>query len=432
MSTPSLTLDSREFEPPAERERGLMLRLPELIHRAQTAPGWARILQGVNAHGINTRAALARLPVTRKGDLKALQDASLAAGEGPFGGLNTTQVAQLGRLFMSPGPVYDPEGRGDDWWRVSRALRAAGARAGDVIHNCFSYHLTPGAWMIEGGARALGCPVIPAGSGQTEQQVQAIAALRPRIYTGTPSFLKLILDKAAETGTDVSSLQLALVGGEACPPSLEAWLREHGVRGVFQWYGTADIGMIGYQSGRPDDASRANPGLIIDEDLLVEIVRPGTGDVLADGEVGEVVVTSFNADYPLVRFGTGDMSAVLAERSPCGRTNLRIKGWMGRADQTTKVRGMFVHAGQVDQVVKRFAEIARARLMVEGELANDRMSLRCELRGDHATGGAPDGLAERIAEAIRDITKLRGDVSFVAAGSLPNDGKVIEDARKYE
>jgi phenylacetate-CoA ligase len=421
--------DPLEFQPHAEREHGLMLRLPALVHHAQTAPGWARILQGVNAHQVNTRDALSRLPVTRKGDLKALQDASLAAGKGPFGGLNTTQVAQLARLFMSPGPVYDPEGRGEDWWRVSRALRAAGARTGDVIHNCFSYHLTPGAWMIEGGARALGCPVIPAGSGQTEQQVQAIAALRPRIYTGTPSFLKLILDKAQETGADVSSLQLALVGGEACPPSLEAWLHEHGVSGVFQWYGTADIGMIGYQSARPSDPQRANPGLLIDEDLIVEIVRPGTGDVVAPGEVGEVVVTSFNADYPLVRFGTGDMSAVFAEPSPCGRTNLRIKGWMGRADQTTKVRGMFVHPGQVDLVVRRFPEVARARLVVEGELANDNMTLRCELRG----GAVPaDGLKESIADAIRDLTKLRGDVSFVAAGSLPNDGKVIEDARKYE
>jgi phenylacetate-CoA ligase len=292
-----------------------------------------------------------------------------------------------------------------------------------VIHNCFSYHLTPGAWMIEGGARALGCPVIPAGSGQTEQQVQAIAALRPRIYTGTPSFLKLILDKAQETGADVSSLQLALVGGEACPPSLEAWLHEHGVSGVFQWYGTADIGMIGYQSARPSDPQRANPGLLIDEDLIVEIVRPGTGDVVAPGEVGEVVVTSFNADYPLVRFGTGDMSAVFAEPSPCGRTNLRIKGWMGRADQTTKVRGLFVHPHQVAEIVKRHPQVVRARLLVSHEDGSDAMRLLCE--------SASALSLEGVAVSIRDITKLRGEVRAVAPGTLPNDGKVIEDLRSY-
>ena len=417
--------DALETRDCAERERALLARLPALIARAQQAPGWARILRGVAAAAVTTRAALAALPVTRKGDLHALQDAGLAAGRGPFGGLNTTPANELAHLFMSPGPIYDPGGRGDDWWRAARALYAAGVRAGDVIHNCFSYHFTPGAWMIESAARKLGCPVIPAGIGQTEQQVQAIAALRPRVYTGTPSFLKIILEKAAETGTDISCLTTALVGGEACPPALEQWLRDRGVSHVYQWYGTADLGCVAYQTSARD-------GLVIEEDLIVEIVRPGTGDPLPEGEVGEVVVTLFNDDYPLVRFGTGDMSAVLPGASPCGRTNMRIKGWMGRADQTTKVRGMFVHPGQVDAVVKRFAEIRRARLVVEGELANDRMTLRCELAPGEASGAEIDALAARITEALRDVTKLRGEVVFVAPGALPNDGKVIEDARKYD
>jgi len=414
--------DALETRDPIVRERDLLARLPALIARAQQAPGFATLLAGIDARSIDSRAALARLPVTRKSDLHGLQEAGIAAGIGPFGGLNATPVAGLAHLYMSPGPIFDPEGRGEDWWRTARALYAAGARPGDVIHNCFSYHFTPGAWMIDGGARKLGCPVVPAGIGQTEQQVQAIAALRPRLYTGTPSFLKIILEKAAEMNTPLPSLQIALVGGEACPPALETWLREHGVAEVYQWYGTADLGCIAYQTP-------ARAGLTIDESLIVEIVRPGTGDPVPEGEVGEVVVTLFNDDYPLVRFGTGDMSAVLPGLSPCGRTNTRIKGWMGRADQTTKVRGMFVHPGQVDQVVKRFAEIKRARLVVEGELANDRMTLRCELAPGQASGAEVDALAARIAEALRDVTKLRGEVAFVA--SLPNDGKVIEDARQY-
>ncbi len=416
-------LDALETRDPLVRERELMARLPALIARAQEAPGLAQILAGVDAAQVDTRAALARLPVTRKSDLQALQTQGLAGGLGPFGGLNATPVWALAHLYMSPGPIFDPEGRGEDWWRTARALHAAGVRAGHVIHNCFAYHFTPGAWMIESGARKLGCPVVPAGIGQTEQQVQAIAALRPSVYTGTPSFLKIILEKAAEMQVPLPSLKRALVGGEACPPALETWLREHGIAEVYQWYGTADLGCIGYQS-------RAREGLIIEESLIVEIVRPGTGDPVPEGEVGEVVVTLFNDDYPLVRFGTGDMSAVLPGASPCGRTNTRIKGWMGRADQTTKVRGMFVHPGQIDQVVKRFAEIKRARLVVEGELANDRMTLRCELTPGEASGAQVDALAARIAEALRDLTKLRGEVAFVQG--LPNDGKVIEDARKYE
>lgn len=416
--------DARETRDADARALDLIERLPSAIARAQQAPGFAARLAGVDPSSIISREALARLPVTRKSDLKHLQELGLSNGLGPFGGLNATPLPDLGRLYMSPGPIFDPEGRGTDWWRVARALYAAGVRPGDIIHNCFSYHFTPGAWMIDGGARRLGCPIIPAGSGQTEQQVQAIAALRPKVYTGTPSFLKIILEKAAEMQVDISCLRIALVSGEACPPSLESWLRDHGVAEVYQWFGTADLGLVAYQTP-------AREGLVVDEDLLLEIVRPGTGDPVPDGEVGEIVVTLFNDDYPLVRFGTGDMSAILSGPSPCGRTNLRIKGWMGRADQTTKVRGMFVHPGQVDQVVKRFSEIGRARLVVEGELANDRMTLVCELLPGEASGAEMDALTARIADAIRDVTKLRGDVRIVEAGHLPNDGKVIEDARSY-
>ena len=325
--------------------------------------------------------------------------------------------AAMRRVYASPGPIYEPEGVGRDYWRTARALYAAGFRAGDLAHNAFSYHMTPGAFIVESGAHAVGCTVFPAGTGQTEQQLQAIADLRPAGYLGTPSFLRILLEKAHEAGADTRSLTKAMVSGEACPPSLRDWFGERGVA-AYQTYATADVGLIAYESA-------AREGLVLDEGVIVEIVRPGTGDPVPDGEVGEVVVTVLNRDYPLVRFGTGDLSAVLAGTCPTGRTNTRIKGWMGRADQTTKVRGMFVHAGQVAQVLRRFPELTRARLVVTGEMANDQMRLRVE--------SAPvAGLTERLAEAVRDITKLRGDVELVAPGSLPNDGKVIEDARSYQ
>ena len=411
-------LDSLETRDPEQRERDLMARLPQLIARAQTAPGWARILGGVKAADITSRQALAQLPVTRKSDLKDLQQA-----DAPFGGLTTTPTRQLRHLFMSPGPIFDPEGQGQDWWRFARPLSAVGLRAGHIIQNCFSYHFTPAAFMAEGGAAKLGCAVIPAGIGQTEMQVQAMVELKPDAYIGTPSFLKIIIEKAREMGADISSVQRAVVGAEALPPSLRKWLQDNGVPNVLQMYGSADIGNIAYET---QSNGQVNPGMILDEDLILEIVRPGTGDPVAEGEVGEVVITSFNPDYPLVRFGTGDMSAVMSGVSPCGRTNTRIKGWMGRADQTTKVRAMFVHPSQVAEVVKRYPQIAKARLVVTGEMANDTMTLHCEVDDPAAVA------ADAIIETIRDVTKLRGEVKLVGRGSLPNDGKVIEDARKYE
>jgi phenylacetate-CoA ligase len=412
-------LDSFETRDAQQRERDLMARLPQLVARAQTAPGWARILNGVAAADVTSRAALAQLPVTRKSDLKDLQQQ-----DAPFGGLSTTPTRQLRHLFMSPGPIFDPEGQAQDWWRFARPMAAVGLRAGHVVQNCFSYHFTPAAFMVEGGAARIGCPVIPAGIGQTEMQVQAIVELKPDAYIGTPSFLKLIIEKAREMGADISSMQCALVGAEALPPSLRTWLQDNGVPRVLQMYGSADIGNIAYETHVD---GQVNPGMVLDEDLILEIVRPGTGDPVAPGEVGEVVITSFNPDYPLIRFGTGDMSAVLPGVSPCGRTNVRIKGWMGRADQTTKVRGMFVHPSQVAEVAKRYPAIRKARLVVSGEMANDLMTLHCEV-DDPACSDA----AAAIVDSIRDITKLRGDVKLVACGTLPNDGKVIEDARKYE
>jgi phenylacetate-CoA ligase len=414
----SITLDALETRAPDERERDLLARLPALIARAQQAPGWARILDGVDPAAITSRAALAALPVTRKSDLKTLQEAS-----GPFGGLTATPTGELAHVFMSPGPIFDPEGRGADWWRFARPMYAAGVRAGGLLQNCFSYHFTPAAFMVESGAARIGCSVIPAGTGQTEMQVQAMAALRPDTYVGTPSFLRIIIEKARETGADIGSLRQALVGAEALPESLRSWFRENGVPQVFQTYASADIGSIAYETATE---GVLDPGMVLDEEVLLEIVRPGTCEPVAPGDIGEVVVTLFNDDYPLIRFATGDLSALLLGEVAGMRTNSRIKGWMGRADQTTKVRAMFVHASQVQNIVRRHPEIVKARLLVSGQMANDLMTLQCEV------AGAPDpALAAAIAATIRDVTKLRGEVAFVAPGTLPEDGKLIEDARDY-
>lgn len=414
------TLDSLETRPHAERERDLMERLPLLVAQAQAAPGWARILAGVDAASINSRAALAQLPVTRKSNLKALQ-----ALERPFGGLNSTPAGKMGRIFMSPGPIFDPEGRGTDWWRFSRPMYAAGVRPGGLVQNCFSYHFTPAAFMVEGGAERIGCTVIPAGAGQTELQVQAMAELKPDTYIGTPSFLKLIIEKAAEMGADISSVKRALMGAEALPESLRQWFAAHGVPEVLQTYASADVGSMAYET-RSD--GKLNPGMVLDEDVLLEIVRPGSGDPVAPGEVGEVVVTLFNADYPLIRFATGDLSAVLTDTgpSPCGRTNTRIKGWLGRADQTTKVRAMFVHPSQVHEITRRHPGLGKARLVVSGKIADEVMTLHCETDDPAIESQAAD-----IVATIRDITKLRGEVTFAPRGSLPNDGKIIDDVRDY-
>ena len=411
--------DALETREPAEREAALMAALPRQIAHAQVhSAALGEILAGVDAAAVTSRAALARLPVTRKSELLARQQASRAAGRDAFGGFAAVRYgAAMLRLYASPGPIYEPEGTARDYWRAARAMVAAGFRAGDLVHNAFSYHMTPGAFIMESGAHAVGCTVFPAGTGQTEQQLQAIADLKPQAYLGTPSFLRILVEKAAEAGSDIASLKKGLVGGEAFPPSLRDWFSERGLA-VYQSYATADVGLIAYETS-------ARQGLVLDEHCIVEIVRPGTGDPVAEGEVGEVVVTVFNPDYPLVRFGTGDLSAVLPGQCPTGRTNTRIKGWLGRADQTTKIKGMFVHPGQVAEIVRRFPEVTRARLVVSGEMADDRMKLLVESAG-------AQGLGERVAEAVRDVTKLRGEVEVVAPGSLPNDGKVIEDARSYK
>jgi phenylacetate-CoA ligase len=410
--------DSLETRRPEEREAALMAALPKHIaHAKRNAPGFARILADVDAEKVSSRAALAKLPVTRKSDLGELQKALP-----PLGGLNAAPLAKLAKLFASPGPVYEPEGHGKDWWRTARGLYAGGFRAGDLVANTFAYHFTPAGSMLESGALALGCTVVPTGVGQTEMQVAAIRDLHVVGYIGTPSFLKLIVEKADELKADVSCLRKASVGAEYLPPPLRQAMRSRGIL-VTQTYGTADLGLIAYETTLADGA--LVEGMVLDEGLLLEIVRPGTGDPVAEGEVGEVVITSFNPDYPLIRFATGDLSAALPEPSPCGRTNVRIRGWMGRADQTTKVRAMFVTPRQVSEVLRRHPEVLKARLVVEGQTGDDRMTLRCEARE------RPGGLAEAIVTSIRDVTKLRGAVELVAPGSLPNDGKVIEDLRKY-
>ena len=416
-------MDALETRDPAARESALLAALPgQIAHAQKNAPAFAEILKDIKATDITSRNALAKLPVIRKYELLEKQKAARAAGSSVFGGFSAVSYGQqMPRVFSSPGPLYEPEGSRPDYWRMARAIAAAGFQSGELIHNCFSYHFTPAGSMMETGAHALGCTVFPGGIGQTEQQVQAMAELQPAGYIGTPSFLKIILEKAVEMGVALPSVKKALVSGEAFPPSLRDWMTERGVN-AYQCYATADVGLIAYETS-------ARQGLVIDEGVIVEIVRPGTGDPVPEGEVGELVITSLNPDYPLIRFGTGDLSAILSGHCPTGRTNQRIKGWMGRADQTTKVRGMFVHPGQVAEVVKRFPSALRARLIVQGEMANDSMALHVETTAVH---GAEAELKAQIAEAIRDVTKLRSEVHLVAPGTLANDGKVIEDARSYQ
>ena len=419
--------DTLETRDPAEREAALMAALPAQLRAAMALPAMARRLGRIDADSVTTRVALAQLPVTRKHELLQCQQAErggdVFAGFSALGWNAQRALRPARRVFQSPGPIYEPEGLAADYWRMARAMRAAGFIAGDLVHNSFSYHLTPGAWMMESGAHALGCTVFPGGVGNTELQLQAAEHLRPDAYAGTPSFLRILLEKAAEAGIKLPSLKKALVSGEAFPPSLRDWLRERGVE-AYQAYATADVGVVAYETA-------AREGLVVDEEVIVEIVRPGTGDGVPDGEVGEVVVTVFNPDYPLVRFGTGDMSAVLAGQCPTGRSNTRIKGWLGRADQTAKVRGMFVHPGQVAEVLKRHPGLTRARLVVEGEMANDRLSLHVESPNDSSAATLSAALVEAIAQSVRDVTKLRADIVLAPPGSLPNDGKVIDDKRSY-
>jgi phenylacetate-CoA ligase len=403
--------DSLETRPRTLRYSEEMAVLPKIVAHAMRAPGWARHLAGVNAHDVSSRAALAKLPVLHKADIAALQkDAP------PFGGLNVTAPGKARRLLMSPGPIFEPEGFGHDWYGVARALFAAGFRTADIVHNSFAYHLTPGGFIMESGCHALGCAVIPGGVGNTEQQLDAITHYTPAGYVGTPDFLKILLDTAAKTGKDASSIKRALVSGAALPPSLREELGQRGVA-VLQCYATAELGVVAYES-------EAREGMIVNETVFVEIVRPGTGDPVKEGEVGEVVVTSFNQDYPMIRLATGDLSAVLPGQSPCGRTNMRIKGWMGRADQTAKVKGMFVHPKQIAEVAARHPELARLRLVVGREGEQDTMTLVAE------SATRDSGLEAAVAASLQSVTKLKGAVRLVAPGALPNDGKVIADERK--
>ena len=384
--------------------------LPKIVTHAMQAPGWAKHLAGVDARHVTTRAALAKLPVLQKSDIAALQK-----DDPPFGGLNVTPPGKAKRLLMSPGPIFEPEGEGKDWYGAARALYAAGFRSGDVVHNSFAYHLTPGGFILESGAHALGCAVIPGGVGNTELQLDAIAHYKPSGYVGTPDFLKILLDTAEKTGKDASSIKRALTGGAALPASLREELGKRGVA-VLQCYATAELGVIAYES-------EAKEGMIVNETVIVEIVRPGTGDPVPEGEVGEVVVTTFNPDYPMIRLATGDLSALLPGQSPCGRTNMRIKGWMGRADQTAKVKGMFVHPRQIAEVAARHPQLGRLRLVVARAAEQDTMTLVAECAAPEAS------LEAAVAATLQSVTKLKGAVKLVAIGALPNDGKVIADER---
>ncbi|UTW51266.1 AMP-binding protein [bacterium SCSIO 12827] len=405
--------DDQETRTAEAREATLFEALRARLAQAKAkAPYYREVLSDIDPAGIIDRAALAKLPVTRKSELVDRQ----APGH-TLGGLTTVPDGRLRHIYQSPGPTYDADGQGADWWRMARGLYAAGMRAGDVLHNSFSYHLTPAGLMVDSGAQAINCAVVPAGVGNTELQVRAIEHIRPTAYCGTPSFLKLLLDKAAETGADVSSLAKAAVGGEPFLPDQRAACAAAGID-AYNIYASADIGLIAYES-------TAREGLVLEEGLILEIVTPGTGEPVEPGQVGEVLLTTpFNADYPLIRFATGDMSAVMAGVSPCGRTNTRIKGWMGRADQAAKVKGMFIHPRQIADILKRHPEIARARMVVDRRDGTDVMTLMCE-----TTPPAPDALAAALADTIQATCKLKGGVEFVPPGSLPNDGKVIDDRR---
>ncbi len=407
--------DSLETRPSEQRDAELFTLLAaQIAHAQQAAPAVAELLAGVDASTMIRWSALQTLPLLRKSELVERQQKQPV-----FGGLTTLMPHDLGQIFASPGPIYEPGARRPDFWRFSRALHAAGFRRGDIVHNCFSYHFTPAGMMFDAGAQALGCAVVPAGVGQTELQVQVMAHVKPQGYVGTPSFLKLILDKADELGVDLSSLNKALVSGEYLPPSLREAFADRGIA-VLQCYATADLGLIAYES-------QAQEGMIVDEGIILEIVRPGTGDPVADGEVGEVVVTSLSPEYPLIRFATGDLSAILTGVSPCGRTNRRIKGWMGRADQTAKVRGMFVHPSQIARVLLQHSEVIKGRLVVERINDADAMTLHCEVAGD-----VPEQLKDDVISTLRQVCNLRGEVAVVPVGSLANDGKVIDDLRPID
>lgn len=404
--------DDTETRDPEERERELFVALSNHIqHAKKKSQYFNKLLREVQPQDITNRASLAKLPITRKSDLVNIQSEGT-----PLGGLNAISINELRRIFQSPGPTYDAEGNGADWWGTARALFAAGFQKGDIVHNSFSYHFTPAGVMLETGASALGCPVFPAGVGNSELQVQAIHNIKPKAYVGTPSFLKILIEKSHQLNKDTSSIKKACVGGEALPDELRQYFESRGVR-CTQIYASADLGNIAYES-------KAREGLIVDERLLIEIVRPGTGHPVDEGEVGEVVATLFRPEYPLIRFATGDLSAILPGRSPCGRTNIRLAGWKGRADQTTKVKGMFVHPAQIAQIVSRHAEIKKARLVVSANQGTDTMNLKFE------SDQTSESLVSEIINSIHAVCKLKGYAERVDLNSLPNDGKVIDDIRQ--
>lgn len=402
--------DPLETRSPAEREADLFARLPAVIEAAMLAPAYAAHLAGIDAKTVTDRAALAKLPILRKADLPALQKAAL-----PFGGFVPGAPGSFGRLFTSPGPIFEPEGTATDAWGAARGLYAAGFRPGDIVLNTLSYHLTPGGFIMDSAARALGCAVIPAGPGNTEQQMEVIAAYKPTAYAGTPDFLKILIEAAEMRGVDISSIKRAVVSGAAFPPSLQAWVKERGID-AYQLYATADLGVIAYETS-------AREGMVLNENLIVEIVRPGTGDPVPEGEVGEVVVTNLDPHHPQIRLAVGDLTAVLPGVSACGRTNTRIKGWLGRADQTAKIKGMFVRPEQVAEIAKRHAEIAKLRLVVARADETDTMTLRAEVHAE------PAGLIDAVSSTLQQVTKLKGRVEMLPLGALPNDGKVIADER---
>ncbi|MET0531318.1 MAG: AMP-binding protein [Microvirga sp.] len=405
--------DSLETRDPAKREADLFQRLPEILRKASAAPAYAERLKGIDLARITSREALADLPVLRKSELPSFQKFAL-----PFGGFVAAAPGSFGRLFTSPGPIFEPEPDDKDPWRAARGLHAAGFRSGDIVLNTFSYHLTPGGFIMDSGARALGCAVIPAGPGNTEQQLELIEAYRPSVYLGTPDFLKILLDAAGTAGRDVSSIKRALVSGAAFPKSLQEEIAGRGIE-AYQAYATADLGFIAYETS-------SREGLLVNEDLIVEIVRPGTGDPVDEGEVGEIVVTTLDPHRPFIRLALGDLTAALPGASPCGRTNMRIKGWMGRADQATKVKGMFVRPEQMAEIGRRYPDLGRLRLIVDRENGTDVMTLMAE------SDDLMNELSSSIGVTLQEVTKLKGKVTLVAPGTLPNDGKVIDDQRKYE
>jgi phenylacetate-CoA ligase len=402
--------DARETRDPAAREADLFARLPDVLGRALAAPAYAGRLKDVDPASIKNRDALARLPVLRKSELPALHKAA-----SPFGGLVAERPGAFARLFTSPGPIFEPESAQSDPWRGARALYAIGFRPSDIVLNTFSYHLTPGGFIFDSSARALGCAVIPAGPGNTETQFELIEAYRPMGYSGTPDFLKILLDAAATAGRDISSIKRAMVSGAAFPPSLQREIKSRGID-AYQVFGTADLGVIAFETPARD-------GMVVNEDLILEIVKPGTGDPVAEGDVGEMIVTSLDPHHPWIRLALGDLTAALPGASACGRTNMRIKGWMGRADQTTKVKGMFVRPEQVAEIGRRHPELGRLRLVVTRTDENDAMSLKAECAAPAAA------LREQVTATLRAVAKLGGTVELVSIGSLPNDGKVIADER---